>query len=138
MLSVHIGRLSRSAGRRFIQRSCLKARDEGAIKFSNTPAFRGRQRNLPALSIPSSQLKDPVVRIVEAISIGASLISFVLYFGCIREENDIDEALDLKNAARKLDDIERQLLLEAISHGRAKGQDVREYERRLEDISRRA
>ncbi|CDW56593.1 CCSMST1 domain containing protein [Trichuris trichiura] len=137
MLSLHIVQLSRSAGRRFVQLSCLKAREEGAIKFSNTPAFRGRQRKLPALSIPSSQLKDPVVRIVEAISIGASLITLLLYFGFIREENDIDEAMDLRNAARKLDDIEKELLFEAIARGKAKGQDVSEYERRLENISKR-
>uniref|UniRef100_A0A5S6QEA0 Uncharacterized protein n=2 Tax=Trichuris muris TaxID=70415 RepID=A0A5S6QEA0_TRIMR len=135
MRLVSVLRFSSAPVKRLIHQSRLRVQEGEAIKFSKTAAFRGCQRNAPVLHVPNSQLKPPVVRAVEAICIGVSVISFLVYFGFIREENDIDAAMDIRNAARRLEEIERRLLSDAIAQGKAKKQDVTEYERKLAALS---
>ncbi|KRX99250.1 hypothetical protein T4B_10946, partial [Trichinella pseudospiralis] len=115
-----------------LRRCCSK--NDTPLKFSETPAFHRRHSRSPPVIIPEYQFKDSKVRIVEFISATISLTVFIVYFARLREPNDLDMALDVSSPEERLEQIERQLLKDAIRRGNAKGLDVTQYEKRIAEL----
>ncbi|XP_014240729.1 uncharacterized protein LOC106661695 [Cimex lectularius] len=71
----------------------------------------------------------------EPLAVGASAAVFLIYFCVLREENDIDEKLDI-SIYRRIDGLEEYQLRQLLAHNKRNGKDVTDIENRLQELSR--
>ena len=70
----------------------------------------------------------------EPFSIIGSFTVFLIYFTCLREENDIDLALSGKSLFEQVPGLEEKHLRGYISYHVAQGKDISEAQARLKEI----
>uniref|UniRef100_A0A915JCZ7 Uncharacterized protein n=1 Tax=Romanomermis culicivorax TaxID=13658 RepID=A0A915JCZ7_ROMCU len=130
----------------------VDSRDE-PIKFSTSAAFRHKrpfqqfknntnltasgQQSLAAIAgnprLANMRLYEPWFHNLQEFTVLASMVIFLIYFGILREENDIDEELG-RPLHERIPQMEMGILKDRIMLGKMQDEDVSKYEKRLQEL----
>ncbi|RWS02179.1 uncharacterized protein B4U79_14077, partial [Dinothrombium tinctorium] len=79
---------------------------------------------------------DPEQPTIQRPVMVGSLVVFMVYFFCLREENDLDEEL-YKPLFERLPHLEKPMIEDAIKNFKIVGKDTTELEQRLKELKER-
>ena len=106
---------------------------EKPVKYTTSQAYKGVGAGLNPSLLRKRLYKEPAPRCQTPIIL-LSLISFMLYFCVLREENDIDEMLKNGTLYDHIEGLEKAHLESALETYRQKGWDASKLLERLEQI----
>lgn len=108
---------------------CTETKDE-PVRFSTSQARKWRVRQTFGPGAHPKNYRHEFFRLVLIIG---SIIIFLVYFCILREENDIDEELEVP-LINRIKGLEESQLRQAIEFNKSHGISTKELEQRLKEI----